>query len=100
MIWNKSLSVHTLIYDMARNILFEDDDITVHLLDDEGMDEFLLDAREKVKKKSSVQSKNKDTEKKQAEQLGIYDDFEDCGPYCPFLEMHDQYETGGKAWRL
>jgi hypothetical protein len=44
--------VHTLIYDMARNILFEDDDVTVQLLGDEGMDNFLADAREKVQKKS------------------------------------------------
>ena len=29
MIWNKSLNVYTLIYDMANNILYEDDDIDV-----------------------------------------------------------------------
>jgi len=52
MIWNKSLSVHTLIYDMARNILYENKDVAVQLLGGDSMDEFLTDAREKVRKKS------------------------------------------------
>jgi len=50
MIWNKSLSVHTLIYDMARNVLYEDKDVSVKLLGDEAMDAFLADAKEKVQK--------------------------------------------------
>jgi hypothetical protein len=50
MIWNKSLSVHTLIYDMQRNVLYEDRDVTVKLVGDEAMDTFLADAKEKVQK--------------------------------------------------
>jgi len=50
MIWNKSLTVHTLIYDMARNILYEDNDVSIKLIDDEGMDEFPADANKKVQK--------------------------------------------------
>ena len=50
MIWNKSLTVHTLIYDMAQNILYENDDVGVKLIDDEDMGKFLADAQKKVQK--------------------------------------------------
>ena len=50
MIWNKSLSVHTLIYDMAQNVLYESDDVEIEVLDDEHMGEFLADATNKVRK--------------------------------------------------
>ena len=49
MIWNKSLSVHTLIYDMTQNVLYESDDVEVKLLDDDCMSEFLADAKDKVR---------------------------------------------------
>ena len=50
MVWNKSLAVHTLIYDMAQNVLYEDADVEVKLVGDDGMVEFLADAKEKVQK--------------------------------------------------
>jgi len=53
MIWNKSLSTHTLIYDMASNILYEDKDVEVRLIEDDGMGEFLDDARVKVQKRTN-----------------------------------------------
>jgi len=48
MIWNKSLMVHTLIYDMANNTLYEDKDVEVKLLGNEGLVEFMADAKDKV----------------------------------------------------
>jgi hypothetical protein len=79
-IWNKSLAVHTLVYDMAQNILYEDDDVEIKLQNDEGMDEFLEDALEKVKK--PVAKKNKSASKKQnAEQIELDDDYFDYEDY-------------------
>jgi hypothetical protein len=54
MVWNKRLETHTLIYDMANNVLYEDGDVTVKILGDESLDEFLADAKEKVRKKKAV----------------------------------------------
>jgi hypothetical protein len=53
MIWNKSLKTHTLIYDMSRNVLYENDDIDLKVLDDEVMDVFLTEANENVQKRKS-----------------------------------------------
>ena len=50
MIWNKSLAVHTLVYDMAENILYEEDEVNIRLLGDENMTDFISDAKEKIKK--------------------------------------------------
>jgi hypothetical protein len=54
MVWNKRLETHTLIYDMANNVLYEDSDVTVKILGDDSMDEFLADAKEKVQKKKTA----------------------------------------------
>ena len=59
MIWNKSLSVHTLIYDMARNILYEDKDVEIKLAGFEDMDTFLADAKSKVQKQSFKKKQNR-----------------------------------------
>jgi hypothetical protein len=50
MVWNKSLSVHTLVYDMSRNILYENGDVEIKLLNNEAIDGFLADAAEKVQR--------------------------------------------------
>ena len=50
MIWNKSLSVHTFVYDKSKSVPYENGDVDVRLIGDEGMDAFLADAREKVRK--------------------------------------------------
>ena len=51
MIWNKRLEVHTLIYDMEQNILYENQDVDVQLMGSEEMESFLTDAQEKVQEK-------------------------------------------------
>ena len=84
MIWNKKLDMHTLIYDMERNILYEDKDIEVKILDDEEMEGFLADANTKVQKKVLGGKKSKG---KQV-QTGF-------GRY-PYSE--EQYNFGGDVW--
>jgi len=123
MIWNKSLSTHTLIYDMASNILYENKDVELRLIEDDGMGEFLEDARVKVQKRINptkptkstnktylasevypINKKNKGgakTPKKQNTgylgQLGIDADFDDI----EILHgLEDIYDLGGRAWRL
>jgi hypothetical protein len=59
MIWNKRLDCHTLIYDMANNILYDDKDITVKIIGDDSLDEFLADAEKKVQKKMPMAPKVK-----------------------------------------
>jgi len=76
MIWNKSLTVHTLIYDIARNILYEDNDVSVKLIDDTEMDAFLADANKKVQKPTTrtapTNKKNRGGSKKQKiAQIGL-----------------------------
>ena len=81
MIWNKSLNIHTLVYDLQRNVLFEDDDIEVKILDDELMGAFLSDAIEKVQKKKATKYKVKRYGEREAvsqyslrDYYGYYDD--------------------------
>lgn len=53
MIWNKSLKREIKIYDLQKNILFEDGDISVKLSDDGfALSEFLQDAKTSVKEKT------------------------------------------------
>ena len=54
MVWNKRLDTRTLIYDMANNVLYEDGDVTVKILGDDSLDDFLADAREKVQKTTTT----------------------------------------------
>jgi len=90
MIWNKSLSVHTLIYDMERNVLYEDKDVDVMMIGDDGMEEFLADAKEKVQK--HVYKKSKTGSKNQRdEQLELEAAFEDYG-CCSMCGMCAAYE--------
>jgi hypothetical protein len=66
-IWNKRLDTHTLIYDMANNILYEDKDVAVKLLDD-NLDAFLTDAEKKVLKKKSAVYKARNKKAKDKEE--------------------------------
>lgn len=95
MIWNKSLSVNTVIYDMENNILYENKDIEVKLLCGEGIDKFLADAKEKVKKKVASVKKAavKKTEYVRDEK---YDD--DLAMYVYYPYMSDQFDLGGNIW--
>ena len=70
MVWNKALSVHTLVYDMAANVLYEDDDVEIKLLGDEDMNEFLADAMEKVQKSGTKKNITR-------EQLSLCEDFDE-----------------------
>ncbi|MCL2637904.1 MAG: hypothetical protein FWD48_05975 [Oscillospiraceae bacterium] len=89
MVWNKSLSVHTLIYDMQRNILYEDKDVEVRIMGEEGMDIFLADAKEKVQKRGNKKlvQKPRKTNFPEDEELP----FSRC-------EMYEQYLLGGERW--
>lgn len=53
MIWNKSFVSTNKIYDLKKNVLFEDKDITVKLEGEhEGLAEFLKNAKDMVKQKN------------------------------------------------
>lgn len=77
MIWNKSFRSNTKIYDMKKNILFEDGDVDIKIIgSNEDLDEFLKDAKGKVSERAysnktsqsastpQVNSANKSTDKK------------------------------------
>jgi membrane-anchored protein YejM (alkaline phosphatase superfamily) len=99
MVWNKSLTVHTLVYDMGRNILYEDDDVDVMLLNNEDMEEFLEDAQKKVQKKSHSSKKHRgDTKKEHEDQLSLYSSFEGF-EHGSLFDMYDPYELGGRIWK-
>ena len=108
-IWNKSLSVHTLIYDMARNVLYEDKDVEVNLLGCDGMDEFLADAKEKVKKFSHKKRKpgSKSQQAKYLEQLGLEHELDLSFNTAGVDYLYERYgyvpydaEKGGRLWGL
>ena len=47
MIWNKSLASTNKIYDLKKNVMFEDKDITVKIVgQNEGLDEFIKNAKD------------------------------------------------------
>ena len=54
MVWNKRLETHTLIYDIVKNVMYEDGDITMKIAGDDSLDEFMADAKEKVQKKRAA----------------------------------------------
>lgn len=55
MIWNKSLTSTNKIYDLKKNVMFEDKDITVKIVgQNEGLDEFIKNAKDMVKSKPYV----------------------------------------------
>ena len=95
MVWNKSLSMHTLIYDMERNVLYEDRDIEVNLHGSEGMDEFLADAREKVQK--PVFKRQKGKTKTRRPSIGQIELDSELGDYPPY-GMYGYFNQGGNAW--
>ena len=52
MIWNKSLKRNIKVYDLQKNILFEDGDISVKVEGRDGLDDFLKAAKAMVKTKT------------------------------------------------
>lgn len=57
MIWNKSFTSNTKVYDMRKNVLFENADVTIKLIGAvEDLDEFLKNAKDMVKPKTYTPS--------------------------------------------
>jgi len=100
MIWNKSLKVHTLIYDMAHNILYEDTDVSVKLIDDGDMDAFLADANKKVQKPTNKKSQPGSKKQKEVRpaQLELADSFE-AYEHCSMCGMCAAYELEPIGYR-
>ena len=113
MIWNRSLSVHTLVYDMARNVLYEDTDVEVKLLGGEDMDAFLMDAKAKVSKpnyKATIYNKHRPASKgkgKHSNPVGSdikhisdIDDIDYSGYeyHLPFGQYERYRLLGGEPW--
>jgi len=86
MIWNKRLEVHTLIYDMAKNVLYENEDVVVKMLDDD-MVGFMEDAKKLVTKKCTAVAKG-GKKYKAVESLPRY-------PQEDFFGWYDSYGMGG-----
>ena len=51
MIWNKRLEFSAKIYDLAKNVLFETSDVEVKIVGQEGLADFMKDAKAVVKRK-------------------------------------------------
>ena len=65
LIYNKKGEKTYLIYDMAKNVLFETADVTVGILDDgSGLSKFLQDAKEKVIARTYTQASTSATQPK------------------------------------
>ena len=94
MIWNRSLSVHTLVYDMARNILYEDDDVDVKLVSDDAMDEFLADAKANVQKAANHKKSKTGTRKQNDSQLAFDADYPEFENYRQY-SLYGSYYYGG-----
>ena len=100
MIWNKSLQIHTLIYDMSQNILYENKDIEVRLSMSDGMEDFLTNARTKVQKRNAFKKPRKTKKQQRLEQIQLEEHLAEFGdsdyPY-PFAacNVNDPFFVGG-----
>ena len=56
MIWNKSLSKTNKIYDLKKNVLFEDKDIVIAVEGQATLDDFIKDAKSRVKNRTYTTS--------------------------------------------
>ncbi|MCL2052845.1 MAG: hypothetical protein FWG90_00165 [Oscillospiraceae bacterium] len=116
MIWNKSLSIHTLIYDIKNNIMYDNSDIPVKLLYDDEMYSFLTDAKEKVKNVSEMPrvtkpkpaNKKSESELEKAAKIMLAERLLLAGEefdsdlamygYYPYSFLDDPYDLGDAAW--
>jgi len=88
MIWNKALKTHTLIYDMANNVLYDDGDVSVKIQGDDSLSDFLADAEKKVQKRSvAYKVKAHKGKKDAAEPPRLWD-----RPYDYGYSLHDYFE--------
>jgi hypothetical protein len=120
MIWNRSLFEYTLVYDMARNIMYEDKDIDVKVLGDDGLGDFLPDAKAKVIKqgqrkkegnadktgKTKNYAKTNNSAKNNASTTAYINTLSeqegyalDPWEYGYLSSMKDYFDLGGKEWR-
>lgn len=100
MIWNKKMEHTILIFDMAKNAMYEDDDVDVYIGEDRfDMQDFLDDAEANVVKKTYVYYKKKEETKpkpepkkkaKQEEKKGYFDD-DTFGYSDYYLRLADNY---------
>jgi len=97
-VWNKSLSVHTIIYDMQNNVLYEDKDVEIYLLENEDMDDFMIDAVEKVQTRSH-RKKDSCARSKNTKQELSSDEVVELEHYMQY-GLYDQYDLGGSGWTL
>ena len=91
MIWNKSLSIHALVYDMQHNVLYENNDVEVKLLGDDMVDLFLADAKTKIKKVGHKKGKHL-LKNKGVKQLEFEEEYPGFGTY----RQYGIYEPYGK----
>ena len=100
MVWNKRLEVHALVYDMERNVLYENKDVDVKIQDDEEMEAFLTDAAEKVQKKSAHPKKFRAKTKEQAIEPDEFESSLEMYAAYPYARngAYDPYDLGGPAW--
>jgi hypothetical protein len=102
MILNKSLHIHAMIYDMASNILYENSDIDIRRIAEDGEDDFLTDARAKVQKRSEVKKPKKSRREQRLEQIQLEEFLaeHDGYPY-PFAacDVADPFFVGGENFR-
>jgi hypothetical protein len=83
---------------MQHNVLYEDRDIEVYLLDNEDMDDFMVDAVDKVQKRSHSNKRHAEKDKG-GEQEVLLDEAAELDGYMQF-GLCDQYDLGGSAWTL
>jgi len=81
---------------MARNVLYEDNDVKVMMIGGEGMEKFLADAKEKVQKFDSKKSKDKDKKQNKFDADMEFENFD----YYRQYGMYEQYGMGGHTWNI
>jgi len=94
MVWNRSLAIHTLVYDMQHNILYENKDVEVKLLSGDDLGEFLTDAKAKVKKAVTHKRGKHWPKAKKSEQLELEEEYPGLGIYKQF-GIYEPYGCGG-----
>lgn len=81
MIWNKSFVSNTKLYDMKKNILFENTDVTIKIIGgSEDLEEFLKSAKEMVKTKTY-------------QSVGSYSDNSGCVGYYGYTGYTGRYSS-------
>ncbi len=108
-IWNKRLESTSILYDFDNNVLYEDKDIDVDIVDEDGLpiSWFISDAKDHVVKKTAVTSnyptsnylpketKKEKKEKEASKPVAAYDPYEDDEDW---EDMRKYYESKGYYW--